>query len=289
MRQNVTGEGKIIELFFSPHSPAKHVGGNVSRRGRNLFSRLPCRYVIPGLRNQDQPSSRSAQHPAPSVRACWTTSPWPNNNKSRPTESRPREIGADIIPIEFRFRCARHAYYDHLCTYSWQTETRWDDWRGLATPSRLPRASRTENWTLTGIVTSVRPRIPLTRGERLESAGNITTTYVGIDTAGHPSCRRLLARYSGAGASLAASGTYRLADRNDLSFPPPPAHLSDAEDDVEADVDNDNVDDGDDRELVSRARSRATWSSSLVRGILREPPRRRPSSLSEIFNSQHYD
>lgn len=80
-----------------------------------------------------------------------------------------------------------------------------------------------------------------------------------MDTAGHPSCRRLLARYSGAGASLAASGTYRLADRSALLFsPPPPAHLSDdnddvAEDDVEAvDVDND---DGDD--LVPVRRSRA--------------------------------
>lgn len=115
------------------------------------------------------------------------------------------------------------------------------------------------------------------RGERMESAGNMSVTYVGIDTAGHPSCRRLLARYSGAGASLAASGTYRLADRNDLVFSPPPPHLSDVE------GDNDNVDDGDDLVLVRRARSRA--SSSFVRGILREPPRRRPSSLSEILNS----
>lgn len=91
----------------------------------------------------------------------------------------------------------------------------------------------------------------------MESAGNMTVTYVGIDTAGHPSCRRLLARYSGAGASLAASGTYRLADRNDLLFSPPTAYLSDdaAEDDVEADVDNDNVDDGDDLVLVRRSRA----------------------------------
>lgn len=82
-------------------------------------------------------------------------------------------------------------------------------------------------------------------------------TYVGIDTAGHPSCRRLLARYSGAGASLAASGMYRLVDRSGLLFSPPPAHLSDAED-VEVDVDSDNVDDGDDLVLVRSARSRAS-------------------------------
>lgn len=97
----------------------------------------------------------------------------------------------------------------------------------------------------------------LTQRKRMESAGNMQAmTYVGIDTAGHPSCRRLLARYSGAGASLAASGTYRLADRNDLLFSPP-AHLSNdaADDDVEVDVDNDNVDDGDDLVLVRRARS----------------------------------
>ena len=81
----------------------------------------------------------------------------------------------------------------------------------------------------------------------MESAGKVT--YVGIDTAGHPSCRRLLARYSGAGASLAASGTYRLADRNVLLFPPPPAHLS--VNTVEEDVDN--VDDGDDLVLVRRS------------------------------------
>lgn len=85
----------------------------------------------------------------------------------------------------------------------------------------------------------------------------MAVTYVGIDTAGHPSCRRLLARYSGAGASHATSGTYRLADRNDLLFSPPPAHLSDdaVDDDVEADVDNDNVDDGDDLVFVRRART----------------------------------
>lgn len=91
----------------------------------------------------------------------------------------------------------------------------------------------------------------------MESAGNITATYVGIDTTGHPSCRRLLARYSGAGASLAASGTYRLADWNDLLSSPPPAHLSDDvadEDDVKADADNDS-DDGDDLVLVRRSRA----------------------------------
>lgn len=87
----------------------------------------------------------------------------------------------------------------------------------------------------------------------MESVGKVT--YVGIDTAGHPSCRRLLARYSGAGASLAASGTHRLVDRNGLLFPPPPAHLSvdTVEEDVEVDVDNDNVDDGDDLVLVKRS------------------------------------
>ena len=87
----------------------------------------------------------------------------------------------------------------------------------------------------------------------MESAGKVT--YVGIDTAGHPSCSRLLARYSGAGASLAASGMYRLADRNILLFPLP-AHLSvdTIEIDVEVDVgDNDNVDDGDDLVLVRRS------------------------------------
>jgi len=86
----------------------------------------------------------------------------------------------------------------------------------------------------------------------MESAGKVT--YVGIDTAGHPSCSRFLARYSGAGASLAASGMYRLADRNILLFPPP-AHLSvdTIEIDVEVDVNNDNVDDGDDLVLVRRS------------------------------------
>jgi len=84
----------------------------------------------------------------------------------------------------------------------------------------------------------------------------MSVTYVGIDTAGHPSCRRLLARYSGAGASLAASGTYRLTDRNDLLFSSPPAHLfGDAAEDeaVEADGDKDNVDDGDDLVFVERS------------------------------------
>lgn len=54
--------------------------------------------------------------------------------------------------------------------------------------------------------------IATSRGERDRQRGrdkNVgekdeRATYVGIDTAGHPSCSRLLARYSGAGASLAA-------------------------------------------------------------------------------------
>lgn len=69
----------------------------MSRRGRDLFSRLR-RYVIPGLRNQDQPSSRSAQHPVPTVR-----SPLRHVALIEQTitlvESRLGEIGADIIPM----------------------------------------------------------------------------------------------------------------------------------------------------------------------------------------------
>lgn len=102
---------------------------------------------------------------------------------------------------------------------------------------------------------------------------------MGIDTTGHPSCRRLLARYSGAGASLAETGAYRLAGRNDLLLLLQSAHLSDE------DVDEDDVDDGDDLALVMCACSRATISrASLVarRGILKDPLRRTLTSFPEI-------
>lgn len=61
------------------------------------------------------------------------------------------------------------------------------------------------------------------------------------------------------------------------------AHLSDTADDD----DEVEVDDGDDLVLVARTRCRER--TSLVRGILREPPRRScglPNSLSEISKTK---
>lgn len=53
-------------------------------------------------------------------------------------------------------------------------------------------------------------------------------TYVGIDTAGQPSCRRFLARYSGAGASIA--GAECLAGRTGTVSPLSGVHVMDTDD-----------------------------------------------------------
>jgi len=156
------GEGRIIAraILLSPHSRL-NVGGNESR-GRDLFfSRLPC-YVIPGLRNRDQPSSRSAQDSVPSVRFLFTMSPWPSKQLRHRVTSR-RDRGRYNFD-EFRFWCAHRACQDHLYNYSW------DDWRDFTTDAKsvFLRLSH-GNWTRTKITSA---SISLTRRERMESAGN---------------------------------------------------------------------------------------------------------------------
>jgi len=80
---------------------------------------LPC-YVIPGLRNKDQPSSRSAQHPFDSSLKRRLD----RVNNQRHWEITSQRDRGRFNSDEFRFRCVRHVCQDHLYIYSWQ----WDDW-----------------------------------------------------------------------------------------------------------------------------------------------------------------
>lgn len=108
------------------------------------------------------------------------------------------------------------------CVTRWPAS--WNDVRG-APNSDWENIDDTRSAAIAVPYTEYVRKDPMIRDECIRDKSE--ETYVGIDTTGQPSCRRFLARYSGAGASIA--GAECLAGRTDVAF--------DFSDDHEADGD----------------------------------------------------
>jgi len=173
-----------------------------------------------GLRNRDQPLSPSAQHP--SQYRCASAALWCRLDRINSRARRLREITSSVITVAFSERATmsrptiKSRMKSLLRFFAGPFSCASTDRRSnsklciniVAHASTSPR-QRIHRLSRLGVSFGARGTERTRQRQRKEAQrhrGNTASTYVGIDTTGHPSCRRLLARYSGAGASLVAAG-----------------------------------------------------------------------------------